>query len=82
MGNAASPKDVYCPGHFALKSMDDLREMISNKDMSFFIEAKWSEKGINKIGYLTKNDAKDFLESVFRYAAQDESLVIPSSLIT
>ena len=62
--------------------MGDFREMILNKDMAFFIDAKWSEKELNRIGYLNKGDARDFLEEVFRYAAQDDSLVLTSSLST
>ena len=49
--------------------MEDLRELILNKDMSFFIEAKWSEKELNRIGYINKVEAKTFLEEVLRYAA-------------
>ena len=41
--------------------MADFREMIKDKDMSFFVDAKWSEKELNKIGYLNKGEAKEFL---------------------
>ena len=61
--------------------MKDFQNLIKNKDMTYFISAKWSEsKKLNRIGHLTKNDAKDFLEDVFRYAAQDESLILTAAL--
>ena len=50
-------------------AMEEFRVMIRNKDMSFFIDAKWSEKGLNRIGHLIEGEAKDFLEEVLRYAS-------------
>ena len=52
-----------------LKSMIDLQNLIKNKDMSYFIDVKWSEKELNRVGHLNKADAKDFIEDVLKYAA-------------
>ena len=49
--------------------------------MSYFIDAKWAEHSkLSRIGHLSKNDAKDFLEDVLRYAAQDDSLLLTTAL--